>query len=136
MEAPYVYEIDFKVRDYEVDMEGIVNNANYQHYLEHARHEFLLTLGPGFGEMVSQGISPVVTRVDIRYRTPLRSGDSFVCRLYVRRVGIKYVFYQDIYKHSGECCVSAVVETVCTCNGRPTRGEEFAPYIGQYADEK
>lgn len=128
MEAPYIYELEMKVRDYELDMEGIVNNANYQHYLEHARHEFLLTLGPGFGEMVEQGISPVVTRVDIRYKTPLRSGDKFVCRLYLRREGIRYVFYQDIFKSTGECCVNAVIDTVFTRNGRPTRGDEFAPY--------
>lgn len=128
MDAPYIYELEFKVRDYELDMEGIVNNANYQHYLEHARHEFLLTLGPGFGEMVEQGISPVVTRVDIRYKTPLRSGDTFVCRLYLRREGIRYVFYQDIFKSTGECCVNAVIDTVFTRNGRPTRGDEFAPY--------
>ena len=117
-----------KVRDYECDVQGVVNNANYQHYLEHARHEFLLTLGPGFGEMVEQGISPVVTRVDIRYKTPLRSGDKFVCRLYLRREGIRYVFYQDIFKSTGECCVNAVIDTVFTRNGRPTRGDEFAPY--------
>lgn len=128
MEAPYIYELEFKVRDYELDMEGIVNNANYQHYLEHARHEFLLSFGPGFGEMVEQGISPVVTRVDIRYKTPLRSGDTFVCRLYLRREGIRYVFYQDIFKSTGECCVNAVIDTVFTRNGRPTRGDEFAPY--------
>lgn len=128
MEAPYIYELEMKVRDYELDMEGIVNNANYQHYLEHARHEFLLTLGPGFGEMVEQGISPVVTRVDIRYKTPLRSGDKFVCRLYLRREGIRYVFYQDIFKSTGECCVNAVIDTVFTRNGRPTRGDEFASY--------
>ena len=128
MEAPYIYELEFKVRDYELDMEGIVNNANYQHYLAHTRHEVLLTLGPGFGEMVEQGISPVVTRVDIRYKTPLRSGDTFVCRLYLRREGIRYVFYQDIFKSTGECCVNAVIDTVFTRNGRPTRGDEFASY--------
>ena len=124
----YSYELLMKVRDYECDLQGIVNNANYQHYVEHTRHEFLLTLGPGFGEMVEQGISPVVTRVDIRYKTPLRSGDTFVCRLYLRREGIRYVFYQDIFKSTGECCVNAVIDTVFTRNGRPTRGDEFASY--------
>ena len=38
----YVYELKMKVRDYECDLQGIVNNANYQHYIEHTRHEFLL----------------------------------------------------------------------------------------------
>ena len=31
----YIYELKMKVRDYECDLQGIVNNANYQHYLEH-----------------------------------------------------------------------------------------------------
>lgn len=31
----YVYEREMEVRDYELDAEGIVNNANYLHYLEH-----------------------------------------------------------------------------------------------------
>lgn len=43
--AQYVYELEMKVRDYECDLQGIVNNANYQHYLEHTRHEFLTMTG-------------------------------------------------------------------------------------------
>ena len=43
--AKYIYELPFKVRDYECDLQGIVNNANYQHYLEHTRHEFLTSVG-------------------------------------------------------------------------------------------
>ncbi|MBU2223338.1 MAG: acyl-CoA thioesterase, partial [Gammaproteobacteria bacterium] len=31
-----VFSVDFKVRDYECDMQGIVNNAVYFNYLEHA----------------------------------------------------------------------------------------------------
>lgn len=41
----YIYELTLKVRDYECDLQGIVNNANYQHYLEHTRHEFLSSVG-------------------------------------------------------------------------------------------
>ena len=51
----YIYELKMKVRDYECDLQGIVNNANYQHYLEHTRHEFLLSIGLSFAEMSAAG---------------------------------------------------------------------------------
>lgn len=35
-----LFEQAMKVRDYECDAQGIVNNANYQHYYEVVRHEF------------------------------------------------------------------------------------------------
>ena len=38
----YIYELKMAVRDYECDLQGIVNNANYQHYTEHTRHMFCL----------------------------------------------------------------------------------------------
>lgn len=51
----YIYELKMKVRDYECDLQGIVNNANYQHYLEHTRHEFLLSTGVSFAALHEQG---------------------------------------------------------------------------------
>ena len=69
----YAFELPFKVRDYECDLEGIVNNANYQHYMEHTRHEFLLAAGISFAEMYQAGITPVVARIQIAFKTPLRS---------------------------------------------------------------
>lgn len=47
----YVYSIDIKVRDYELDAEGIVNNANYLHYLEYTRHCFCEDCGFSFKRM-------------------------------------------------------------------------------------
>ena len=44
-ESPYLFETRMEVRDYECDIEGIVNNANYLHYIEHTRHLFLRSLG-------------------------------------------------------------------------------------------
>ena len=91
MEKPrYIHEIEIKVRDYECDMQGIVNNANYQHYMEHARHEFLLSAGKGFTDLREQGIECVVRHVDIEYRVSLRSKDIAVCRLYDGKVPNMY----------------------------------------------
>ena len=56
----YIYELKMKVRDYECDLQGIVNNANYQHYIEHTRHEFLLSAGISFAQLHEQGIDAVV----------------------------------------------------------------------------
>ena len=41
MMSKYIFETKMEVRDYECDIEGIVNNANYLHYMEHTRHLFL-----------------------------------------------------------------------------------------------
>jgi acyl-CoA thioester hydrolase len=122
------------VRDYECDLQGIVNNANYQHYLEHTRHEFLLSAGVSFADLHTQGIDPVVARITISFKTPLKSGDQFVSKLYLKKEGIKYVFYQDIFrKEDNKIVVKAVVDTVCVVNGRLTQSEVFdklfAPYL-------
>ena len=77
----YIHELTMKVRDYECDLQGIVNNANYQHYLEHARHEFLLGTGTSFAALHEQGIDAVVARISMAFNTPLKSGDDSVCRL-------------------------------------------------------
>lgn len=129
----YAFEIEMKVRDYECDLQGVVNNSNYQHYMEHARHEFLLSTGKGFTDLRKQGIECVVRHVDIEYRVSLRSKDIAVCRLYLRREGPKYVFYQDIYRKSdNKLCTRGKVESVATVNGRATRGDELAEYFKDY----
>ena len=70
----YIYELEMKVRDYECDLQGIVNNANYQHYLEHTRHEFLTSVGVSFAALHEQGVDPVVARINMAFKTPLKSG--------------------------------------------------------------
>lgn len=115
----YEFELKMKVRDYECDLQGIVNNANYQHYTEHCRHEFLLAKGISFSELHDKGIDAVVARIAIDYKVPLKSKDEFVCRLHLERESVKYVFYQDIYRLPDEkLCAKARIDTVCVDNGR------------------
>jgi acyl-CoA thioester hydrolase len=129
----YIYDLEMKVRDYECDLQGIVNNANYQHYLEHTRHEFLTAIGVSFAALHEQGIDPVVARIHIAFKTPLRSGDLFLSKLYLEKRGIKYVFYQDIFRKSdGKPVIKSSVETVCLVNGRLSGSELFDHILGPY----
>lgn len=122
----YIFELKMKVRDYECDLQGIVNNANYQHYMEHTRHEYLHSVGISFAKLHQQGIDAVVARLTISFKTPLQSGDEFVSKLYLKHEGIKYVFYQDLYRLSDMKCVAkGVIDTVCLIDGRLGECEEL-----------
>ena len=114
-----MHELKMKVRDYECDLQGIVNNANYQHYLEHARHEFLLERGISFADMHARGIDAVVARITLEFKLPLRSGDELVCSLTVKKDNVRYVFLQQIHRFSdGKRCLKARVDSVCVQDGQ------------------
>ena len=120
-DSPYEFSIELGVRDYECDIQGVVNNANYQHYLEHARHEYLLSKGVSFAGLHDEGLDLVVTRVEIDYKYPLKSRDKFIIRLYMKRQGnVRLIFVQDIFRsHDEKHIVHAEVTGVATRNGKP-----------------
>lgn len=95
----YLFRLDFEVRDYECDLSGIVNNAVYQHYLEHARHSFMKERGINFAELELHGITLVVTRIEMDFLYPLRSGDKFFVGVNTERISrLRFGFQQDIYR--------------------------------------
>ena len=128
----YIFELPIKVRDYEVDSEGIVNNANYLHYLEHTRHEFWHSAGFSFRDMHNQGIDPVLRKVEIEYITPLGLGDEMVSKLNISRQGARFIFHQDIYTPDNRPVVTAIVSCVCLENGRISRGDKLAEAFKDY----
>lgn len=116
-----VFELEMQVRDYECDLQGIVNNAVYQNYLEHCRHKFLHEIGLNFAQLHNDGIDAVVIRVEMDYKQSLRPDDHFIVRLTMRKEGnIRFVFNQDIVKKDdGKLAIKAKVFAVLTKNGRP-----------------
>jgi len=123
MEAPkYIPEFEFEVRDYECDLQGVVNNANYQHYIEHARHKWLESIGIDFAALHKEGIDLIVVRMEMDYKYPLRSRDRFVVRSNLEREGrLKVICKQDIYKMPEERLIAqARVVVTGLQNGRPT----------------
>jgi acyl-CoA thioester hydrolase len=134
MNDKYIFELKMKVRDYECDLQGIVNNANYQHFMEHTRHEFLLSAGVSFADLHRRGIDAVVARLTMSFKTPLKSGDEYVSKLYLTKERIKYVFYQDIYRlPDNKLAIRGRVESVCLVNGVlsecPELDEIFKKYL-------
>lgn len=122
----YIFKLQMKVRDYECDLQGVVNNSNYQRYMEHTRHEFLESLGDNFGNMHDKGIDAFVSSVYIQFRQPLHSGDEFVSCLNIRKNGPKLEFQQDIYRlPDGVLATTGKVESVVVKDGKLTRGEYF-----------
>ena len=133
MEMNYCFETRMQVRDYECDIEGIVNNANYLHYCEHTRHLFLQHCGLSFADMHRKGVDAVVARMNLQYKTPLRPDDEFDSRLALTKEGIKYVFHHDIFRASdGQLCFRGKVELVCIVNGRLGNSEEYDRAFSEY----
>jgi acyl-CoA thioester hydrolase len=123
----YAHEIEFKVRDYECDIQGVVNNGVYQNYLEHARHEFLQSRGINFAEVTAAGINLVVTRAELDYKISLVSNDHFVVRSLVRQVSrVRFEFKQDIFRLPDEKLVLAAIITGTSLN---QRGRPFLPEL-------
>ena len=128
-------ELALKVRDYECDMDHVVNNAVYLNYLEHARHEFLLAQGLQFGELSKAGVSLVVTRIEADFKASLTSGDSFVIRTSFSRQGrIRLLFKQGIYRLPDQrLMLSAVVTgTALNARGRPEIPAQIEEALGPW----
>jgi acyl-CoA thioester hydrolase len=124
----YQFTLDFSVRDYECDLAGMVNNASYLNYLEHARHQYLISKDIHFAELAHRGIYLVVIRVEADYLYSLRSGDRFYVGTNLERVSrLRFGFQQDIYRLPDEKPVlkARVIGTAVDAKGKPMLPREL-----------
>ncbi len=118
----FPFRTELAVRDYECDMEGIVNNAVYQNYLEHARHLYLRSRGVDFASLIREGVHLVVVRAELDYLSPLRSGDGFLVGVRVERLTkLRGVFHQAVFRKPEFVPVlrSQIVGASLNAEGRP-----------------
>ena len=87
-----------EVRDSELDLQGIVNNSNYFVYFEHARHKALKSLGLDFKEFHDSGSDMVVSKVTIKFKFSLQSGDSYkVTSEFIVKSPVRILVKQKIF---------------------------------------
>ena len=117
------FELELSVRDYELDTQGVVNNSVYQNYLEHARHEYLKSIGLNFNELHQKGTDAVVHKIELIYKKPLMGDDRFVVKTHAEQSGnVRFIFYQNIYRlPDRELVLEGVVTGVFMNSGRPIR---------------
>ena len=126
------FAVEFKVRDYECDMQGIVNNGVYFNYLEHARHEFLLHKGIDFAELARQKVNLVVVRSELDYKASLTSGDQFVVTVAFEPVSrVRFGFRQQVIRLADNKVVleGLIIGTAINARGRPAIPAEFAAQL-------
>lgn len=128
-----LFSIEIEVRDYECDMQGIVNNSVYQNYLEHARHCFLKANDIDFAAYAREGINLVVVRAELDYKASLTSGDTFrIDVTLVRESKLRFAFLQEIIRLSDEKTVMSakVIGTAVNQRGRPQIPDALQKIIG------
>ncbi len=127
-----MFSVEFKVRDYECDQQGIVNNAVYLNYLQHARHEFGLSTGLDWLELVKQGIDLVIRRAELDYFRPLKPGMSIrVTASALRKGKFRFYFEQEIIiLPEEETAVKALMTVACVIDGKPAAPPELDKWFG------
>ena len=131
------YSIELAVRDYELDQYGVVNNSVYFNYLEHARHEFMISVGIDPAQVAREGRALTLAEIGVRFRQPLRSRERFRVSVTVEELrGARAVMGQRIVRLPGEEPVLEATAVAVFLNeaGRPMRicadiRRAFAPYL-------
>lgn len=123
------YRLEFEVRDNEIDMQGVVNNANYAIYFAHARHKYLKEMGISFSEMSEKKQYLFLVSTTIEFKRPLKAEDKFYVTCKLAPEGkIRFAFEQEIRLLSDDVLV-AKSYNIGACVDGNNRNRPYIPEI-------
>lgn len=110
------FQASIKVRSYECDIYGHVNNATFLNYLEYGRVELLDKLGYSLESLKKEGFLLPIIKIEIEYKQQLLMGDHLTITVaWESRGRSSATFRQQIIKKSSNALVaSAIVTWVAT----------------------
>ena len=105
---------ELKVRSYELDVYGHVNNAVYQSWFEEGREAVLRAAGTDYDHFPrTTGLYFVVARTEIDFRSAARRGDAVVVRSTIVRIGDRSVTFRQTAARPGGVVYASATTVMC-----------------------
>ena len=115
-------ECSLKVRTYECDIYRHVNNANYLHYLEYARYEYLKDIGFDYEKAVRSGYGVYIARIEIEYKKPAFTDDVLIIKSQpVKKGAVSGVIAQQIRRGEDLIIDAKVTWAFVDSKGQPVK---------------
>jgi acyl-CoA thioester hydrolase len=126
---PLVGEITIRVRYAEADRMGFLHHSQYLVYFEQGRTELLRSQGWSYRDLEDQGFLLVLTRLQVRYRSPARYDDLLTLRTTVVRTTLVKIEHR--YELFRDGLLLAEAETTLGCVGRDGRVQPLPEFLQQ-----
>jgi acyl-CoA thioester hydrolase len=120
-------EVHIRVRYAETDRMGLLHHANYLVYFEQGRTELLRAQGIAYKELEDQGYLLVITRVQVRYRSPARYDEILTLRTTVVRTTLVKIEHR--YELLRDGLLLAEGETTLGCVGRDGKVQQLPEFL-------
>jgi len=123
--SPWRFTVRYRVRQYELDAQGHVNNAIYLNWVEQVAVAHVEALGFGREWSLAQGGSWVVREHHVTYHRPVVYGDVVVVTTLPQAIaGVRGTRRTEIHRESDGALTTEVVTEwiwVRASDGRPAR---------------
>ena len=127
--APLVGECHIRVRYAETDRMGLLHHANYLVYFEQARTELLRTIGGNYKELEDQGFLLVITKAEVKYKSPAHYDDVLTIRTTVTRTSAVRLEHKYEVLRGGTLIAEG--HTTLACVGKDGRLREMPAWLSE-----
>ncbi len=128
------FSTSLRVRTYECDLYGHVNNAVFLNYFETARVEFLYFLGFSLQSLKKEGFLLPIVKIEIEYRKPVYPGEQLELVIeWMKKGTTSAVFHQEALRNGEVVAAADVTWVVTDLRGKPI---DFPPVLIRAFEEK